>query len=84
MTNLNNLDKEQLGIRMMALKNLTLMNYMPNKEVEKYYDCDYEFTCDAKSNIPETLHIWRGKNHNYKEKYHETFEIPPKFRVPLV
>ena len=82
--NINNIDKNRLQLRMLFVKINTLMYYLPDNEVKKIIECDYEFDATGDTCIPNKLHIWIGNNHNYNEKYHKEFDVPKQFQLPLV
>jgi hypothetical protein len=61
--------------KMQVLKIMVLMKFLKRKEVEKLYECCYEF--DVEDDFITRLHIWNNPkgNHNYEEKYHKTFKM---------
>ena len=61
--------------KMRILKMMVLSQMLPEKEVEKLYGCDFEFT--IQDDMIVLLEVWnnpRGK-HNYKNKYRQEFKM---------
>lgn len=75
---------DELTSNMLRVKVKTLMYYLPKEEVNNYYGCDFEFYVVGDNNIPIDIHVWTGKDHKYREKYHKVFPVPEQLRIPLI
>lgn len=60
---LNIESQKELYLKMLAVKIGTLIHHLPEKEVDRYYGCDFEFKATVENTVPTELHTWVGKNH---------------------
>ena len=62
---------------------LTLLFHLPTGEVEKHFRSEYEFNIVYHNNLPQELHVWEGKNHNFQQEFHKVYFVPDHLQKPL-